>query len=78
MAAKQILGWICCAPRELLWREIQARRCIDLDAETCKPRSAYDRSCKQICGSLVDMLVAKTSSPAGDEVVKLVHETAKV
>ncbi|RGP60195.1 zinc finger protein [Fusarium sporotrichioides] len=77
--AKQILGMVMCACRPLHWREIQSKFCVD----PSKGEADIDRelvmSCKQICSSLVDIsyLESSVSSP-GEEIVDLVHTTAKV
>jgi hypothetical protein len=77
--AKDILGMIMSACRPLHWREIQSKFCID----PSKGEADIDRklviSCKYICSSLVDVsyLDPSVSSP-GEEVIDLVHTTAKM
>ncbi|KAJ4094512.1 hypothetical protein NW760_012659 [Fusarium oxysporum] len=77
--AKNIFGMIMCACRPLHWREIQSKFCID----PSKGEADIDRelvmSCKQICGSLVDVsyLEPSLSSP-GEDIIDLVHTTAKI
>jgi hypothetical protein len=76
-AARQILGWVCCAVRPLFWREVQSRVCIDVEAGTSDPDEVFVSSCKEICGSLVDSGPSNHTTSPREDVVRLVHETAK-
>ncbi|KAF4467640.1 zinc finger protein [Fusarium albosuccineum] len=76
--ARQILGVIMCADRPLHWREIQSKFCIDVRKGEAnllrKPLKTY----KELCGSLVDASFLEPAfSSAGEEVVDLVHSSAK-
>ncbi|KAI8951873.1 WD40 repeat-like protein [Xylaria longipes] len=75
--ARRILGWIICARRLLRWREIQSLFCIDpvkgdVDYEERRLRV----TCKELCGSLVDVHHA-TNKTSPEDIVKIVHETAR-
>lgn len=76
--ATKIMGWLTCAERLLCWREIQAIFCLDPEAS----RVDYDGerlrlSCKQLCGFLVDIHRAQNGQDGPDDVVKIVHGTAR-
>lgn len=73
--ATKILGWLICAQRLLRWREIQSLFCIDPKTGTVDYEG--DRlmvSCKQLCGSLIDVHRGQISS---EDVVDIVHGTAR-
>lgn len=73
--ATKILGWLTCAQRFLRWREIQSLFCIDPEAGTVDYEDNRLRvSCKQLCGSLVDVHRGQTSS---EDIIKIVHGTAR-
>ncbi|KAI1752664.1 WD40 repeat-like protein [Xylaria castorea] len=76
--AKKILGWIICASRLLRWREIQSLFCIDpvkgdVDYEERRLRV----TCKELCGSLIDVHYATDTKTGPEDVIKIVHETAR-
>ncbi|KAG8530589.1 uncharacterized protein KY384_005092 [Bacidia gigantensis] len=76
-AAKHILEWIICAKRPLKWREVQATFFLDpVEGKADYNNSRRRKSCKAICGSLVD-LQQHTSSLQSDATLSLVHETAR-
>lgn len=76
--AAKILGWLTCAERLLYWREIQAIFCIDPENDQVDYVDEHRRvSCKQLCGSLVDVHHAKNGQDGPDDIVKIVHETAR-
>lgn len=76
--AKKIMGWVICARRLLRWREIQSLFCIDptngdVDYEERRLRV----TCKELCGSLVDIHHATSTTTGPEDVIKIVHETAR-
>ncbi|KAF4333390.1 zinc finger protein [Fusarium beomiforme] len=77
--AKHILGMIMCTCRPLHWGEIQSKFCIDASKGEADIDRELVMSCKQICGSLVDVsyLEPSLSSP-GEDIIDLVHATAKI
>lgn len=76
--AAKILGWITCAERLLHWREIQAVFCIDPQASQVDYHGERLRtSCKQLCGSLVDIHRTQNGQDGPDDIVKIVHRTAR-
>lgn len=76
--ATKILGWLICAERLLHWREIQAVFCIDPESSTIDYHGDRLRlSCKQLCGSLVDINHAQNGQDGPDDVLKIVHRTAR-
>ncbi|KAF2190709.1 hypothetical protein K469DRAFT_733387 [Zopfia rhizophila CBS 207.26] len=78
LTAKTILGMIICAKRSLMWKEIQSRFCIDIDTETADADRQLLDSCKHLCGSLVEVQRSQTAESESDNVVELVHHTARV
>jgi hypothetical protein len=78
LAAEQILGWVVSAERPLRWREIQGRFCIDPEAGTVNIDRKPIKSCKYLCGSLVEMGMTEIMSDPGSEgEVEMVHSSAK-
>ncbi|KAK3687178.1 hypothetical protein B0T22DRAFT_438844 [Podospora appendiculata] len=78
-SAAIILGWVFSAARPLRWREIQARFCINVDSESCNFRRRRVDSCKALCGSLVEVEDCEMfGTIAAEQVVHLVHETARI
>lgn len=76
--ATKILGWITCAGRLLRWREIQSLFCIDpvtgnIDYEGSK----LVVTCKHLCGSLVDVHQANIEKAGPEDIIRIVHETAR-
>lgn len=60
-----------------MWKELQSRFCIDVDSGTADPDFQLSMSCKSICGSLVELKEDPASIASSDDVVDLVHETAR-
>ncbi|KAM0218257.1 hypothetical protein ACHAPQ_003956 [Fusarium lateritium] len=74
----QLLGLIVAAQRPLRWREIQGFFCIDptlgeIDYENKRLR----KSCKDLCGALVDMHQDTNKNSTSEDLVRIVHPTAK-
>ena len=61
-----------------MWKEIQSTFCIDLDKENADPDFRLLHPCKYYCGSLVETGHQVNSINVLDQVVDLVHETARV
>jgi uncharacterized metal-binding protein len=78
LAAKTILGLIICADRSLMWKEIQSRFCIDIDTEAADADRQLSDSCKYLCGSLVEVERSQIAELEADDIVELVHHTARV
>jgi hypothetical protein len=78
LAAKTILGLITCAERPLMWKEIQSKFCIDIDTETADANRQLLGTCKHLCGSLVEIKRSHGAESEPDDVVELVHHTARV
>lgn len=77
-AASKILGWVTCAARPLRWREIQSIFCIDVESSTVEYEENRLRiSCKKLCGSLVDVHQPLHGQPGPDDIVTIVHESAR-
>ncbi|KAI1196743.1 hypothetical protein F5X97DRAFT_202231 [Nemania serpens] len=77
-AAQTILGLVICAERPLMWKEIQSRFCINIDTATANADYQMLHSCKYLCGSLVEVEHSQISESEHDDVVELVHHTAKL
>lgn len=76
--ALKILGWVTCAARPLRWREIQSIFCIDVDSNTMDYEEKRIRaSCKKLCGSLVDVHQVSPGQPGPDDIVTIVHGSAR-
>jgi hypothetical protein len=76
--AVKILAWIICSKRPLRWREIQAIFSIDPKNATVDFESrSLLVTAKELCGSLVDIRTLGESVVELDEVIDLVHDTAK-
>ncbi len=72
--ALKVLTLVVCAKRVLYWREIQAIFCIDPEQATVEFDDRLRVSCKELCGSLLDVI----HSPTGpDSTVHIVHSTAR-
>lgn len=77
-AALKILSWVTCAVRPLRWREIQSIFCINVESSTVNYEDRRLRvSCKQLCGSLVDVHQALHGQPGPDDIVTIVHGSAR-
>ncbi|KAI5461405.1 hypothetical protein BGZ63DRAFT_508560, partial [Mariannaea sp. PMI_226] len=77
LAAKSILSLLICAERSLMWKEIQSRFCIDVDTETADTDRQLLDTCKDLCGSLVEIERNQVTESKPDDVVELVHHTAR-
>lgn len=76
--ASNILGWVTCAARPLRWREIQSLFCIDVESNTMDYEGKRLRvSCKKLCGSLVDVHHVVHGQAGPDDIVTIVHESAR-
>lgn len=79
--ARRILNLVICAERPLRWKEIQSHFSIDVQSETANPKSRLLKTGKQYCGSLVEISRTGEPRPQGpgpDDVLELVHETARM
>ncbi|KAI0414744.1 WD40 repeat-like protein [Xylaria grammica] len=75
--AMKILSWIACARRLLKWREIQSLFCIDpVEGDVDYEERRLRVSCKEICGSLVDIHHATEGKTGPEDIIKIVHGTA--
>ncbi|KAG4435756.1 hypothetical protein IFR05_008770 [Cadophora sp. M221] len=78
LAAQQILGWVICAERPLRWREIQSRFCIDPEIGNANTQKKPVKSCKHLCGSLVEVqTIELTGGVESEGEVEMVHPSAK-
>ncbi|KAH6848231.1 hypothetical protein B0I37DRAFT_309598 [Chaetomium sp. MPI-CAGE-AT-0009] len=75
--AREILGLVMCAERPLMWKEIQSRFCIDIRSETADPDFRLLEPCKKYCGSLVEVGQNDGLNSGPDDMVNLVHATAR-
>lgn len=76
-AAAKILAWIVCANMLLKKQEIQSIFFIDPKTSTLEYTfRKLQKSCKGICGSLVDLQFLSTER-ASEATVYIVHETAR-
>ncbi|UPK92591.1 hypothetical protein LCI18_003526 [Fusarium solani-melongenae] len=76
-SVKKILGWVICSQRPLRWREIQSRFCIDAEKGACNPKRRRLDNCKDICSSLVDVMICEMfGSLQSEQIIQMVHETA--
>lgn len=76
--ASRILSWIVCAARPLHWREIQSIFCVNLDTGTMDYEDSRLRvSCKELCGSLIDVHHVIHGQPGPDDIVSIVHGSAR-
>ncbi|KAL2272435.1 hypothetical protein FJTKL_06560 [Diaporthe vaccinii] len=77
-SALKILGWVTCAARPLRWREIQSIFCIDVESNTMDYEERRLRvSCKKLCGSLIDVHQVLYGHPGPDDIVTVVHGSAR-
>jgi hypothetical protein len=78
LAAEQILGCVVSAKRPLRWREIQSRFCIDPEAGIANIEQKSVKSCKYLCGSLVEVgMMEAMSDPQSECEVEMVHSSAE-
>ncbi|KAK4096487.1 hypothetical protein N658DRAFT_349286 [Parathielavia hyrcaniae] len=56
---------------------VQSRFCIFVETETADPDFLLPEPCKKYCGSMVDLAANHEPCPTADQVVELVHETAR-
>lgn len=77
VAAARIIAWVACAKRPLRWGEVQATFFVEpLTSMSDFEGRRLRKSCKQLCGSLVDVSKAEGSADA-DAVLHFVHDTAR-
>lgn len=77
-AAKRILSLVISAERPFMWKEIQSCFCIEIEAEIADPDFYLPMTCKQLCGSLVEVEQNANSTAGSDDIVDLVHDTARM
>jgi hypothetical protein len=77
-ASQQILGRVMCAERPLMWKELQSWFCIEVDNETADTDFRLTMSCKVLCGSLIEVEPNTRSIASSDDIINLVHETARM
>ena len=78
--ARHILNLVICAERPLRWKEIQSHFSIEVQSGTANPKLRLLKPGKQFCGSLIEVSRKGVPSPQGpgpDDVLELVHETAR-
>ncbi|KAL2271349.1 hypothetical protein VTJ83DRAFT_720 [Remersonia thermophila] len=75
--ALNLLRRVICAKRTLYWREIQAMECIKPETSTVEDDDYLRLSCKQLCGSLLDVDHALGEATHPDNTIRLVHSTAR-
>ncbi|KIL93374.1 hypothetical protein FAVG1_03354 [Fusarium avenaceum] len=74
----QLLGLIVAAQRPLRWREIQGFFCIDPSlGEIEYENKRLRKSCKDLCGALVDVHQDMSESSVSEDLIRIVHPTAK-
>jgi hypothetical protein len=61
-----------------MWKEIQSRFCIDIDNETADADHQLLHPPKHLCGSLVEVEHSQIAEVEYDDVIELVHHTARV
>ncbi|KAL8950879.1 MAG: hypothetical protein Q9222_003113 [Ikaeria aurantiellina] len=76
-AVIKIIGWTVCTSRKLRWREVQAAFYV----VPGQNHSDYNgrklrKTCKQLCGSLVD-LSTQPNDPPNEAILEIVHHTAR-
>jgi hypothetical protein len=76
-AALKVLTLVVCAKRILYWREIQAIFCIDPEHGTVEFDNRLRVSCKELCGSLLDVVHAPDKPTGPESTVRIVHSTAR-
>ncbi|KAK0717700.1 hypothetical protein B0T26DRAFT_646931, partial [Lasiosphaeria miniovina] len=74
--ALRILSLVMCAKRVLYWREIQAIFCIDSANGTVDYSERLYASCKDLCGSLLDLRHPPGATTGPESTVSVVHPTA--
>ncbi|KAH7161800.1 hypothetical protein EDB81DRAFT_785561 [Dactylonectria macrodidyma] len=75
--AIKMLGLVVHARRILHWREIQAFFCIDPVNGEVDYNDRLQVTCKELCGSLLDILCAPNSATGSEDLVRIVHESAR-
>ncbi|CAM1509838.1 Fc.00g001730.m01.CDS01 [Cosmosporella sp. VM-42] len=75
--AATILGWVTSARRSLRWREIQSLVCIDPVNGVVDYEDRLRVTCKELCGSLVDLHHTSNNKRGPEAIVQIVHETAR-
>jgi hypothetical protein len=75
-AALKVLTLVLCTKRILYWREIQAIFCINPDKGTVDFENRLRVTCKELCGSLLDVVNTPGKPTCPDSTVRIVHSTA--
>ncbi|KAM0562877.1 hypothetical protein ACHAPJ_001717 [Fusarium lateritium] len=74
----QLLGLVVTAQRSLRWREIQAFFCIDpKQGEVDYDNLHLRKTSKKLCGALVDVHRAAGVNLTSEDIIHIVHPTAK-
>lgn len=76
-AAMRILGLVIASQRPLLWKEIKAFFYVDIDTETADPDFQLLDVSKYYCGSPLETATCSGSMHLSDDIVDVVHETAR-
>ncbi|KAI8715820.1 NACHT domain-containing protein [Fusarium sp. LHS14.1] len=76
--AIKLLGLVIHARRILHWREIQAFFCIDPTSWNVDYDDRLLRTGKDICGALVDVHHCSRDSTGSEDLVRIVHESARM
>lgn len=61
----------------MMWKELQSRFCIDTTSNMADPDFKLSMSCKSLCGSLIEVEKDVESIASSDDVIDLVHDTAR-
>ncbi|KAM5382761.1 hypothetical protein ACJZ2D_002344 [Fusarium nematophilum] len=75
--AISVLGLVIGAQRALLWREILAFFCIDPVQGEVHYDELIQETCKELCGSLIDVYPVKSDTTSSEGRLRIVHETAR-
>ncbi|EEU42654.1 uncharacterized protein NECHADRAFT_47446 [Fusarium vanettenii 77-13-4] len=76
--AIKLLGLVIHARRILHWREIQAFFCIDSTSGNVDYDDRLLRTGKDVCGALVDVHRCSRDSTGSEDLVRIVHESARM
>lgn len=60
----------------MMWKELQSRFCI-IGNDTSDPDFKLSKSSKNLCGSLIEVEKDINSIASSDDVIDLVHDTAR-
>ncbi len=75
--ATRILDLVISAERPLRWKEIQSHISIQIQSQTADPNLRLLETGKQLCGSLIESTRKDAPGAGPDDVLELVHETAR-